>query len=148
MKAAIRYYTKGGNTEKLALAISKATGLPAETIDVPLLEDVDILFLGSSVYGFDVDVQVKQFISNIDVKVGKVVNFSTACLVKSTYKQVGKLLAEKNIPLAKEEYYCRGSFGPMHKGRPNQQDLQAAEAFALYKNPRDVHGKIMLVNEE
>ena len=102
MKAAIRYYTRGGNTEKLALAISKATGLPAETIDVPLL----------------------------DVKVGKVVNFSTACLVKSTYKQVGKLLAEKNIPLAKEEYYCRGSFGPMHKGRPNQQDLQAAEAFA------------------
>ena len=130
MKAAIRYYTRGGNTEKLALAISKATGLPAETIAVPLLEDVDILFLGSSVYGFDVDVQVKQFISNIDVKVGKVVNFSTACLVKSTYKQVGKLLAEKNIPLAKEEYYCRGSFGPMHKGRPNQQDLQAAEAFA------------------
>ncbi len=130
MKAAIRYYTRGGNTEKLAFAISKATGLPAETIDVPLLEDVDILFLGSSVYGFDVDDQVKQFISNIDVKVGKVVNFSTACLVKSTYKQVGKLLAEKNIPLAKEEYYCRGSFGPMHKGRPNQQDLQAAEAFA------------------
>ena len=130
MKAAIRYYTRGGNTEKLALAISKATGLPAETIDVPLLEDVDLLFLGSSVYGFDVDDQVKQFISNIDVKVGKVVNFSTACLVKSTYKQVGKLLAEKNIPLAKEEYYCRGSFGPMHKGRPNQQDLQAAEAFA------------------
>ena len=130
MKAAIRYYTRGGNTEKLALAISKATGLPAETIDVPLLEDVDILFLGSSVYGFDVDDQVKQFISNIDVNVGKVVNFSTACLVKSTYKQVGKLLAEKNIPLAKEEYYCRGSFGPMHKGRPNQQDLQAAEAFA------------------
>ena len=130
MKAAIRYYSKGGNTEKVALAISKATGLPAETIDVPLLEDVDILFLGSSVYGFDVGVQVKQFISNIDVKVGKVVNFSTACLVKSTYKQVGKLLAEKNIPLAKEEYYCRGSFGPMHKGRPNQQDLQAAETFA------------------
>jgi flavodoxin len=130
MKAAIRYYSKGGNTEKVALAISKATGLPAETIDVPLLEDVDILFLGSSVYGFDVDDQVKQFISNLDVKVGKVVNFSTACLVKSTYKQVGKLLAEKNIPLAKEEYYCRGSFGPMHKGRPNQQDLQAAEAFA------------------
>ena len=130
MKAAIRYYTRGGNTEKLAFAISKATGLPAETIDVPLLEDVDILFLGSSVYGFDVDDQVKQFISNIDVKVGKVVNFSTACLVKSTYKQVGKLLAEKNIPLAKEEYYCRGSFGLMHIGRLNQQDLQAAEAFA------------------
>ena len=130
MKAAIRYYSKGGNTEKVALAISKATGLPAETIDVPLLEDVDILFLGSSVYGFDVDVQVKQFISNIDVKVGKVVNFSTACLVKSTYKQVGKLLAQKNIPQAKEEFYCRGSFGLMHKGRPNEADCRAAAEFA------------------
>ena len=25
---------------------------------------------------------------------------------------------------------------------------KAAEAFALYRNPRDVHGKIMLINEE
>ena len=25
---------------------------------------------------------------------------------------------------------------------------RAAEAFALYRNPRDVHGKIMLINEE
>ena len=25
---------------------------------------------------------------------------------------------------------------------------EAAQAFALYKNPRDVHGKIMLINEE
>ena len=25
---------------------------------------------------------------------------------------------------------------------------QVADAFALYKNPRDVHGKIMLINEE
>ena len=65
-----------------------------------------------------------------NVKVGKVVNFTTACMVKSTYKQVAKLLAEKNIPMAKEEFYCRGSFGPMHKGRPNQQDLHEAEAFA------------------
>ena len=26
--------------------------------------------------------------------------------------------------------------------------VDEAEAFALYRNPRDVHGKIMLINEE
>ena len=36
------------------------------------------------------------------VEIGKVVGFSTAALVKSTYKQVGKLLEEKGIPQAKD----------------------------------------------
>ena len=130
MKVAIRYYSRGGNTEKLAKAISEAVGIEALTTDVPLPEDVDILFLGSSVYAYGVDDNVKKFISGIDVKVGKVVNFSTAALIKSTYKQVGKLLQEKSIPQAKEEFYCKGSFGPMHKGKPDAADLKAAADFA------------------
>lgn len=130
MKIAIRYYSRGGNTTKLAKAISEAVGVEALTTDVPLKEDVDILFLGSSVYAYGVDDNVKRFIDGIDVKVGKVVNFSTAALVKSTYKQVGKLLAAKNIPQAKEEYYCKGSFGPMHKGKPDARDLKNAQVFA------------------
>ena len=130
MKIAIRYYSRGGNTTKLAKAISEAVGVEALTTDVPLKEDVDILFLGSSVYAYGVDDNVKRFIDGIDVKVGKVVNFSTAALVKSTYKQVGKLLAAKNIPQAKEEYYCKGSFGQMHKGKPDARDLKNAQVFA------------------
>ncbi len=130
MKTAIRYYSRGGNTEKLAKAISEAIGVDALTTDTPLTEDVDVLFLGSSVYAYGVDDSVKDFIAGIDVKVGKVVNFSTAALIKSTYKQVGKLLEEKGITLAKEEFYCRGSFGPMHKGKPDQDDLKSAAEFA------------------
>ena len=130
MKVAIRYYTRGGNTKKLADAISKAIGIDAETISVPLTGDVDILFLGSSVYANGVDNEVKEFIKRINVKVGKVVNFSTAALIKSTYKQVSKLLEEKHILLAKEEFYCRGSFAVMHKGRPNADDCNAAADFA------------------
>ena len=130
MKAAIRYYTRGGNTKKLADAISKAVGVDAETTAVPLAEDVDILFLGSSVYAGGVDDAVKEFVSGIKVKVGKVVSFSTAALIKSTYKQVAKLLEEKQIPLAKEEFYCKGSFAVMHRGRPNADDCAAAAEFA------------------
>lgn len=130
MKVAVRYYTRGGNTKKLAEAIAGAVGVEAETTAVPLTEDVDILFLGSSVYANGVDNEVKEFIRGIGVKVGKVVNFSTAALVKSTYKQVSKLLEEKRIPLAKEEFYCKGSFAVLHRGRPNAEDCKAAADFA------------------
>ena len=130
MKVEVRYFSRGGNTKKLAEAIASAVGVTAKTTAEPLTEDVDILFLGSAVYAYGVDDEIKRFIQEIGVKVGKVVNFSTAALIKSTYKQVGKLLAEKGIPQAREEYYCKGSFGPMHKGRPNEADISNAAAFA------------------
>lgn len=130
MKTAVRYYSRGGNTEKLAKAIAEAVGVEALTTEVPLSEDVDILFLGSSVYAYGVDDSVKKFIAGNRAKIGKVVNFSTAALIRSTYKQVSRLLEEKNIPMAKEEFYCRGSFGPMHKGKPDAEDLKKAAEFA------------------
>ena len=130
MKIAVRYYSKGGNTKKLAMAIAEAVGVKAQTTAVKLTEDVDILFLGSSVYAAGVDGSVKSFINGINVKIGKVVNFSTAAILKSTYKQVAKLLSAKGITLAEENFACRGSFAVMHKGKPDAQDCKAAAEFA------------------
>lgn len=130
MKVAVRYYTKSGNTEKLAAAIAEAVGVDAHDVSVPLNEDVDILFLGSSVYAAGIDPAIKQFISNLQVEVGKVVNFSTAAILKSTYKQVKKLLDAKGIPLAEEEYACKGSFGPMNQNKPDDKNLEEAAEFA------------------
>ena len=48
MKTAVRYYTKTGNTKRLAEAIAQAAGVDAQPISVPLTEPVDILFLGNS----------------------------------------------------------------------------------------------------
>lgn len=130
MKTAIRYYSRGGNTKKLAEAISEAIGVEAKTVSEPLTEDVDVLFLGSSVYAYGVDDEVKRFINGIHVKIGKVVNFSTAALIKSTYKQIAKLLEAKQIPLAEEEFACKGSLSIMHKGKPDASDCKAAAEFA------------------
>ena len=130
MKVEIRYFSRGGNTKKLAEAISEEINIPAKTVEEQLTENVDILFLGSSVYAYGVDDSIKEFIKNINVKVGKVVNFSTAAVVKSTYNQVKKLLDEKGIEMAEKEFYCKGSFGPLHKGRPNQNDLNDIKKFA------------------
>ena len=117
MNIAVRYYSRGGNTKKIAEAIA-------------LTEDVDILFLGSAPYAFDVDDEVKKFISGIHVSVGKAVNFSTSAAVKSTRRYVEKLLAERQIPVAEEEFSCRGAFAMLHKGRPNEDDQKAAADFA------------------
>ncbi len=65
MKIAIRYYTKTGNTKKLAEAISSAIGVEAKTVDEPLTEDVDILFLGSAVYAAGI-VEPPHFIEDGD----------------------------------------------------------------------------------
>ena len=130
MKIVIRYYTKTGNTKKLAEAISAAVGVEALDVLSPLSEDADILFLGSSVYAAGVDEEIMRFISGINVKVGKIVNFSTAALLPSTYKQVKKLAEQKGLVMAEEEFHCRGSFQFMHKGKPDAADCTAAAKFA------------------
>ena len=131
MKIAIRYYTKSGNTKKLADAIAAVTGVTAETVDVPIEGEVDVLFLGSSVYAFAVDEKVTSFINSLDSETVKnVVNFSTAALVPSTYSHVAKLLSAKNIPLDSREFHCRGKFKFMHGSRPDQNDIEAVKAFA------------------
>lgn len=130
MKIAVRYYTRGGNTKKLALAIGKAVGVEALDVSSPLQEKVDILFLGSSVYAAGVDDAIKQFVAEHSDKIGKIVNFSTAAILSSTYNQVKKLAEQHGIEMAKEEFHCRGSFAFMHKGKPDASDLKKAAAFA------------------
>ena len=130
MKVAVRYYSRGGNTRKLAEAIAAEAGVKAETVDIPLTEPVDILFLGSSVYAAGVDDSIKKFINELNPSMAKrIINFSTAALLPSTYNQVSKLLSEKGMQIDTEEFHCRGSFAFMHKGHPDQKDLDDAKAF-------------------
>ena len=130
MNIAIRYYTKTGKTKKLAEALSEAVGVEALTIDSPLTEDVDILFLGSAVYAAGVDSEIKKFIESINVNVGKIVNFSSAALIESTYKQVKKIAEDNNITMAEEEFHCRGAFKFVHRGHPNDEDVNNLVEFA------------------
>lgn len=130
MTIAVRYYSKGGNTKKLAEAVAAAVGVTAEPISVPLLDRVDVLFLGSSVYAYGVDGKVRDFLEDNSIRISKLVNFSTAALISGTYSQIKKICEQNDIPLAEEEFHCRGSFAMLHKGRPNDEDCAAAAAFA------------------
>ena len=66
MKVAVRYYTKTGNTKRLAESIGNAVGVEALPISTPIMEPVDILFLGNSYYAFSIDPEVRDFVKGLD----------------------------------------------------------------------------------
>lgn len=131
MKFAVRYYTKTGNTKKLADAIAKVLGVEALPISTPIDEAVDILFLGNSYYAFSIDPEVIKFIDSLNKDmVGKIVNFGSATMLNSTWKKVKKESDKVGISLDEREFHCKGEFKGLHKGRPNEEDLMAAKDFA------------------
>lgn len=130
MKIAVRYFTRSGNTQKLAEAIGSAIGEKPETIDTPLAEKVDLLLLGTSYYAFDMDPAVKAFLAANKEKIGKVACFGTSAMMKSMKRPMKNALKGTSIVLADEEFHCRGQFHRAHKGRPDANDLALAAEFA------------------
>ncbi|MBO7425417.1 MAG: flavodoxin [Clostridiales bacterium] len=131
MRFAVRYYTKTGNTKRLAEAVAKELGVEAKPISDPINEPVDILFLGNSYYAFSIDPEVRSFVASLDKnKVGKIVNFGSAAMLKSTYKKVKAEADKIGIPMDNREFHCKGEFKGIHKGKPDAEDLKAASEFA------------------
>ena len=130
MSFAVRYYTKTGNTKRLAEAVARELGVEALPISQPVTEPVDYLFLGNSYYAFTIDPEVRAFVASLDKsKVGKIVNFGTAAMLKSTYKKVKAEADKVGIPMDPREFHCKGEFKGAHKGRPNEDDINAALEF-------------------
>ncbi len=131
MRIVVRYYTKTGNTKRLAEAVAGAIGVDALPISSPIDEPVDILFLGNSYYAFSIDPEVRDFIRSLDKgKVGRIVNFGSAAMLNSTWKKVKSEADKVGIPVDEREFHCKGEFKGIHKGRPNKEDMQAAAEFA------------------
>ena len=131
MRIAVRYYTKTGNTKRIAEAIAKAIGVDAMPLSTPVEEPVDILFLGNSYYAFTIDPEVRTFIRSLPAdKVGRIVNFGSAALMNSTWKKVKAEADQAGISMDTREFHCKGEFKKLNRGRPNENDLKAAAEFA------------------
>jgi flavodoxin len=131
MTVAVRYYTKTGNTKKLAEAVAKEVGAEALPISVPVTEPVDILFLGNSYYAFTIDPEVRSFVRSLDKeKVGRIVNFGSAAMLNSTYRKVKAEASKVGIAMDEREFHCKGEFKGIHRGKPDENDLKAVAEFA------------------
>jgi len=130
MKVEVRYLSYSGNTKKIADAIGVGARVPADDMAIKLSGNVDILFLGCAVYGFNIDPEVEEFINNLK-NVKKVAIFSTSAICsKLAYKRVTKLLDAKGIAYYKEHFNTKGNFKFLHKTRPNNTDEVLAKGFA------------------
>ena len=131
MRTEVRYFSRGGATKKLADAIGRAVGAEAKSVEVPLDQYADVVFLGASVYAGKSDPSVVSFISANAKNIGKIVVFGSACTKKSTYAAIKSAAAGSAVKTAEMFFQCKGEFLFMNKGRPNDQDCADAAAFAL-----------------
>ena len=131
MEIAVRYYSRSGNTRKIAEAIAKAADVSAYSTDVPLMEPVDLLFLGGAVYAGVIDSNLQSFAQSLTSdKVKRVSIFSTAASGKSILNKFDDMFARNNIQLDKESFSCRGKFLLANRNKPDEQDCNDAAAFA------------------
>lgn len=130
MNIAVRYFTKTGNTKKLADAIAQELNIEAKELSASLDGKVDILFICNSVYWAGADGSVKKFIKENKDRIGLLVNVSTAAMIESTYAQIKKIAEKENVKLSDQEFHCRGKFTALHSGHPDEADIAAVKAFA------------------
>ncbi len=131
IKYAIRYFSREGSTKKLADAIAEELGIIAYDVNEPLVDPVDVLFLGGAVYRNDLDFEFRSFIETLDSElVGEAVVFSISSGNKMPYDVVKAILDEKGIKLNEKTYFCKGKKLFMNAGHPDIDDLKAVKIFA------------------
>ena len=131
LSVAVHYFSRSGNTKKVALAIAHTLGVEAVSIkNIGKIDTtIDILFLGAATYRNDVDKNVKAYIQTLNNKnIKRVVIFSTAG-ANSAYPIMKSLLNEKNILVDDKNFFCRGHIFIENIGHPNQDDLAQAVLF-------------------
>ena len=135
MKIEVFYWSKTGNTKKVAKTIADVLGCKAESIlssHEPI--SADILFLGAAVYAtfnHEVNPAIREFIGRLDpAKIGKVVLFCTG-FADTAVKIMSELLKNRRIPFAENSFFCKGKFFIFFNfGHPNDTDLENAKSFA------------------
>ena len=130
MRAEVRYYSKNGGTKRLAEAVAGAVNAEALTVDTPLEDRVDVLFLGASVYAGKPSPEVTRFINANAKRIGTIVVFGSACTSKSTYTAIKAAAADCGVSTQEMFFQCKGEFMFLNKGRPNAKDCADVAEFA------------------
>lgn len=129
------------NTQKIAKAIAKvlnATLLKPNEVDINNLKEYDLIGFGSGIYAWRHHRSLLKLANKLPTLNKKAFIFSTAgSLSPSNHNSLRKKLTKKYFKIIKE-FSCKGFdtvgplklFGGINKGRPNEQDLENARAFA------------------
>ena len=95
----IRYYSKTGNTKKVAEFIGEALGVEAQSIyDKDIESKCGLLILGGAPYANIMSSKLREYANNINsLNVNAVALFTTSNWSRRTVKALKKIFKEKNI---------------------------------------------------
>lgn len=127
----VLYYSKGGNTRKLADVIAGEIGVKANDIRYSSPDPrAEVIFLGSGVYAEKPGEDMMKFIETHDFSGRKVAIFSTSWRTgESAFDGMADVLKEKGATVQRG-YHCKGRAGFFNLGHPNREDLDGARKFA------------------
>jgi flavodoxin len=128
----VLFYSKGGNTRKLADAIAKELGVKATDIKASSIDPAaDIIFLGSGCYGSKPGEEMMKFIEKNDFSGRKVAVFGTSGgNAGMEVDLMAASLMHKGATVL-GSYHCKGrAFLLFNTGRLNQENLDGARKFA------------------
>ena len=131
MNVRVVYKSKKGHTKRLAEAIARGAGVQAESVEAAAVsEPIDMLFIGGALYAGNIDKALENFLNNLTaLQVKKAVIFGTSAK-GSAIDPIRALLGNKHIAVVSDGFFCKGGFLWMNRGKPDEDDLMRAEAFA------------------
>jgi flavodoxin I len=134
MKSLVVYFSRGGNTRKVAEAISQELGCRASNVmkGTPDVSGLDLLMVGSGNYGNNVGNGLQGFLNSLpQSNTGKAAVFATAGGPEPKCISVMQVALEEKGYKVISNFKCRGqTFFFLNRGHPNEDDLQNAKLFA------------------
>jgi len=125
------YFSRGGNTRKVAAAIADELGVKAHPVRLVknLPERADI-FLGSGLYLLRPSKLVREFIQNNDFRGRKVALFGSSTTGIGIENLGMERLLKSKGAVVTGKFHCGGSFFFIRQGQPSDNDLGKARQFA------------------
>lgn len=130
MQYQVIYFTKTGNTKKVAEAISSELGVKAEDVKEAKLNKDTLVFLGSGKYGKKPGISMMKFIQDNNFKSRDVALFGTSGSGQGLeVNEMENALTTKQACI-KGKFFCKGKFLFANRKRPDDNDLDEAKKFA------------------
>ena len=125
------YYSRGGNTRKVAEAIAAELGTAARDIKtVDRVADEADIILGSGCYGAVLAKDIMDFLDRNQVAGRKIALFTTSVLgLGKEVEVMEKQIRGKGVEVA-AHFNCYGQFLGVKRGHPDKDDLDKAREFA------------------
>lgn len=134
------YFSRGGNTKRLATAIAGELNAKARHIQsVQSLPEGADIFLGSGLYFMRPAKLIRDFIKNNDFQGRRIALFGTSATGLGIETIWMEKLLQRRGAIITGKYYCAGQFSCrfagkrlvlMRKGRPGNEDFEKAKEFA------------------